>query len=527
MSLELVRESVKIKKAASLGTAQTVVLNEINVPDANPDIDEILSIDGTVHNVKGEVKNDRLIVTGIIAYDILYINSMDDVPVRSINSKNEFLYDMAAEGIKQGMKSRVSCYIEHIESEIINSRKLSIKSIIGIEEKVFDELDGQLVFNIDGVEDTEILKEICRIDDFIGLNSCPCVVNDMVEIPQSQPDIYNILKNDISILNRDIKISDNKVIVKGNINVFTLYTGEDEEHSIQMMEYDSPFNQILDFPGVNDETVCDISIDIVNSSFSDEENSEGNKRLIKVNVELLITAQASKTRELDIVRDAFSLNYDLSIKRKDLSSESYFEKGSYRVPVKNIISLQDKDLSIEKIFNVIGKTSILNHEIRKGKLLMEGLLRCNVLYMTNDIKKPVSNKYIEIPFDHELDMENLMPLMKCEINIQSEQFGYNMISAREIEIDFTADVEVGIYKPFILSSIESIDVMPLEEKRNVSSPGIILYFAQPQESLWDIAKRYRIKEEDIRKANNLKDNYIEPGFQIIIPLNLSKAKKAV
>jgi hypothetical protein len=526
MSLELERESVKIKKAVSQDTAQTVALNDIIVPDANPDIDEILSIDGTIYNVKGEVLNGRLLVTGVIIYDILYINFMDDLPVRAINSKNEFSYDMDAAEIKQGMKPRVTCCIEHIESEIINSRKLSIKSIIGIEEKVIDELDGQLVFNIDGVENTEVLKEQCRIDDFIGINSCSCTVNDVVEIPQTQPDIYNLLKNNISILNRDIKLSENKVIVKGNINIFTLYTGKDEEHSIQIMEYETPFNQILDFPGINEDAVCDVNIDLIDSSFSPEEDDEGNKRLIKVYAELLITAQASKTRELEIVRDAFSLNYGLDIKRKNLSSESYFEKGSYLIPVKNTIGFQENDHTIEKVLNIIGKTSILNYNILEGKLQIEGLIRCNILYTTNDIKKPVSNKYVEIPFNHELNIESLEPHMKCEINIQSDHYGYNMISDREIELDYTADVEIGIYNTLTLSSIESIDVIPLEED-NVSRPGIILYFTQPQESIWDIAKRYRIKENDIIKANNIKDNYIAPGLQIIIPVNRDKGIKAV
>jgi hypothetical protein len=264
---------------------------------------------------------------------------------------------------QQGMKSWASCYVEHIESEMINSRKLRIKSIIGIEAKIIDETEGQIVYNLEGMEDAQILKQGYRISSYTGMNTCICPVSDMTEIPQSQPCIFEILKSNVRIVNKDIRITDSKVMIKGNVNVFTLYSGNDEEYNIQQMEYELPFNRVLDIPGINEDCVCEVSIDVKSASFSPEEDNDGEMRLIKSDIELSIAIEANENRILNVVKDAYGIDYNLDIKRDELTGENRVDKLSYRISVKDTASLEDESSAIEKILNITENASITSRNV--------------------------------------------------------------------------------------------------------------------------------------------------------------------
>ena len=47
---------------------------------------------------------------------------------------------------------------------------------------------------------------------------------------------------------------------------------------------------------------------------------------------------------------------------------------------------------------------------------------------------------------------------------------------------------------------------------------MIIYFVKPNDTLWNIAKKFRSTVEDIVRVNNIEDeNKIYPGQQLFIP----------
>ena len=62
---------------------------------------------------------------------------------------------------------------------------------------------------------------------------------------------------------------------------------------------------------------------------------------------------------------------------------------------------------------------------------------------------------------------------------------------------------------------------PFDEKRAAQQPSIILYFTQPGDTLWKIAKRYYTTIDDILENNDLSETeQIAPGSRIIITRKL-------
>ena len=82
-------------------------------------------------------------------------------------------------------------------------------------------------------------------------------------------------------MGKDYRTDDNKIIAKGDINILTLYTGDNEEGSIQFMEHEIPFTQFIDLPGVGSRSECDVEYKIKDYSFNPQEDSDGELRLLR------------------------------------------------------------------------------------------------------------------------------------------------------------------------------------------------------------------------------------------------------
>jgi hypothetical protein len=85
MSLELIREAIKINSMIGEDSTQTVFENDIIVPDVKPDIARILLIDSNVYVNSAEPVNEKIAVSGVVLYKILYISEDAEKSVKSIN----------------------------------------------------------------------------------------------------------------------------------------------------------------------------------------------------------------------------------------------------------------------------------------------------------------------------------------------------------------------------------------------------------------------------------------------------------
>jgi len=524
MSLELVKESIKINNLIGEDTAQTVIEHDIIVPDTNPDAARILLIDGEVYEKSSEVLQDKVAVNGAIRYKILYISDDESRRVRSINTSSDFSYNADVLNARFGLKANVKCEIEHIDYEILYGRKIKVKSIVRFDVKVCEETEHDFVNNINGLEDIETLRDYIDINSTLGESSAYCNVNESIEIPASKPTIKEILRSDVKVVGKDYKVSDNKIIAKGDLNILTLYIADDEENSIQFMEHELPFTQFIDLQGINDACDCEVDYKIINYSFRAGEDNDGELRILNAEVELMLRAQAYERKRVDILADAYSLSRKLNIEQKPFKTKKVVSKEKNQINIKETVYVDGDNPGIAQVFNVLSKPSLVECNIQNGAVTIEGAINNSILYLANNSDQPVSCYDYEIPFKQNIEIRDINPKMGCEIELDVEHCNYSMLSSNEVEIRAIVNIGIKVIDSVELPLVTKVSESPLDEKRN-ESPSITIYFTQPEDNMWKIAKKYYTTVDNIKKINNLSDeDNILPGQQIIVPrkLNISQ-----
>lgn len=434
MSLELIREAIRVNQVIGEDLAQTVIENDIIVPDVKPDISRILLLDGDIFSYNAETSQDRVQINGTIQYKILYVSDDDERSIKSINASSNFLCNLDIPDTRSGMNSKVKCEIEHMDYEILNGRKINVKSIIRASGKVIDEIEQSVINGLSELEEVQVLKSNVKVNSSLGENSEEFSVKEALEVPSGKPTIREILRNDIKVIGKDYKITDNKIIAKGELNISTLYIGDDENASIQIMEHEVPFTHFIDLYGVNDNSTCDVDFQLTDVRFEAAEDSDGELRMLNGDIAIKVTASGFSKRNLEMLDDAYSRQVRLGIEKEPFRVEEIVAENKSQVILKDTITVQEGNPDISEVFNVLCKPSISDVKVQDDKVVVEGVVSNNILYLANDEENPVLCNSQEIPFKHSLDVKGVKPEMNCEAALDVEHCNYSMVSINEVEI---------------------------------------------------------------------------------------------
>ncbi len=517
MALELIKESIKVNRVIGKDTTRTVLDNDIIVPDINPDISRILLLDGDVYVKNAETAQDRVQVDGVLNCKILYLSDDPDLPVRSINSPIDFSFSLDVENARHGMKCSVKCDVEHMEYNLINSRKINVRALISVTGKVTDGLEQEFVNDLVGIEDLRMLRESTVLNCFVGDGESEYTVRESLAVPDSKPAIREILRTDIRITGKDYKLTEDRVIAKGDLNITALYIGDDEYRTLQTLEFEVPFTQFIDVPGIGEDSECEVDFRIVDSRIEPLEDSDG--EFTSLGCEVTVNAQVSAYRksEVQMLSDAFGLRSELDIEKNVFEVEDPSFESRSQVVLKETLLTDEGSPEIVEVFNVISKPALTDCRISGGKITIEGVAKNSVLYIANDPEQPLYCHEEEIPFTHVIERDDADPDMDCEVDFEIDHCSYSMLSGREVELRLVINVPVKAVRKVQIPVISEVTEKQPDKREIADRPGIVLYFAQPGDTVWSISKKYRTAPEDLCAYNNLEENsVIEPGSQILI-----------
>lgn len=517
MSLELLKEAFKVNNLLGEDTIQTVVENDIIVPDSKPDIARVLLLDGDVFVTGCDTGTDRVVVSGTIVCKILYISEDETKSVKGITSNMPFSNTMDINGVRSGMKCRAKCFVEHMDYTLMNERKINVKSILSINCKGYDEVEREITSDITGADDMQVLKDTVDITTFLGSNKVNFILKEDMELPSSKPTIGEILRNDVKITGKDFKIAEGKIIVKGDISISTLYIADDETRSIQFLENELAFTQFVELDDVDEDTVVDVDYDLIDYKIDAAEDTDGELRNIRAEVALNIYASGSCRKTVEVLSDAYCPKSRIVLEKQQIGLDEVFSENRSQIIIKDSVDLSECNPEVAEIFNVLCSYNISDKRIEDDRVIVDGSIENSILYLANNEDQPVYCYKKEIPFSHEIDIKGVNNAMNADVSMEVEHCNYSMISSNQVEIRAVLGVGTKVEAKKVLPVINKANEGAVDEKKLQNMPSIIVYIIQPGDNLWEVAKRYGSTVDTLMRINSLTEkDVLIPGQHIII-----------
>lgn len=519
MSVGLVKEMLKLDRMIGSENVQNLVESDIVVPDSKPDIYNILSAQGRVNITDKEIMQGKIVVDGTVDYKVLYASNDPDKILHSMKASSNFTQNIEIDDIDGIMVPEVNCSIENMDFSIMNERKISVQTVLNINGKVFktDEID--IVKEVEGLEDVQALKNTIKYDNVISNSSSQTVLRENFELGEEEAEINEILEANGSVVVNEKRITDNKVIIGGNVNVNLLYATEEPRNPIHELKHEIPFTHFIEVPKAQENMDCivDVKVDEIFTDIKKNLNEEN--KGYNVEVVLKAGAKVSNKTEKEVILDAYSPSRKLNIQTQNLKFMKNIGNNSSHAVIKETIDTPSEYPNIFKVLTVKARPVVTDYKLIDNKNIIEGFVDTNVLYMADNEEMQVYSFNQEVPFRHYVEVEGLNEDMEADIKLDIENVDYATINSKQIETKVSLNASSEIRKEYEIEALINIeDLGEIDDDDNRAS--ITIYFVQEGDNLWNIAKRYNTTVKEILETNEILDSEeIKMGDKIIIQKN--------
>ncbi len=502
MAMEFVREPLKINQAVGKELVQFSVQGDVLIPDVKPDIVKVLCIDSSINESEREVSQDRITVGGTVDFNIVYMCSDEDAPVRGLNASLPFNEIIELAGVRQGVDISINPDTLNTEYQILNERKVSVKAIAQIRVKADTISEVPLVTDVTGIEDIQKLREALKVCSYIGQGTEKCVIRDEMELPAGNLPVFEMLKINTRI-NKDIKVSDDRLVVRGEANVTALYAAEDRESPIQSIEHEIPFTQFVDIPGLHEGALCDVDAAVKDVNVRPVDNEEGDPRILDYEITVEIRVRGFEWCEKESVTDTYSPSYRMEIEAEEINtSQLALESGSQLI-LKDTFELPEAE-EINQVYAILCKPCVSSMEINRDKTLFEGVVDVWILYKAGEDGGIACYRH-EIPYSNTVEVKGAETGMSGYVNIDVEHKGYTPMAGGEIEVRVVLSADVKLYRESQLNIVNRFEPVEIDIEEFKAQPSLTLYYVQPDDSLWRIGKKFSIPISELMELNNISD----------------------
>ena len=286
------------------------------VPDIKPDILSTISTSGNICVYKKEILEEKVRIDGSINVCIMYLSDTEESTVRGLTTSVDFTQIIDLDKCKPGMDLNVNVNLKGVECRVLNGRKVSVKASVEFNLKVYSNENVDIVKEINGVNNVQILNKTFLLNSLVGTGFTKAYGKDTLIIDNID-NLAEILKTDMRIVNKDIKISYNKVLAKADANVKIMYLTEDNR--INAVEGLIPIMGFIDIPNVEEENLCDMQYKLRNLLIKPNEVEE-HSIYVEAEVELICHVYARK--EINVIQDLYSPENEMNFTQKKIQTMS-------------------------------------------------------------------------------------------------------------------------------------------------------------------------------------------------------------
>ncbi len=503
--IEAQRENLNVNKLIAEKKEIIFVEGDMIVPDSKPDILNTICTSGVVSIYKKEAQEGKVRLDGSVNTYIMYMPDGGEDTVRGLNTCIDFSENINVSNCIDGMNVISDIKIKSIEAKVINGRKVGIKATLEVNLKIYSNEDVEIINEIQNENNIQILKEDLTVNSLVGQGTTKIYAKESIQLDVAD-NLAEILKAQVCLIDRDVKISYNKVLAKSEAEIRIMYLTEDNR--ICTVNYKIPVVGFIDIPNVTDGNLCDVNYEIKNIIIKPNSQEEHS---IYVEIEIEVSCYVYEEKQLNLIQDMYSTIQNLNFEKKQIMTMTN------KQCVTNIKQIREKinfnDIDGLNLVDVDIMTNITNENKINSKILYESEMELRFIFENS--RKQVIIKEVKLPFEYTVEnLQNGESLnTDCNMEVKSKDFIVQDGGNISCNIDIQADT--NMYRMANINMIDSIEENGEREEQDYS---IVIYIVKKGDTLWNIAKEFGSTVDSIARVNGIENrDLIQPGQKLYIP----------
>lgn len=508
MELKTVRQPLAVNETVYTGNGEIPVDEDFVLPDYYAEINKLLKcrVEGRI--TSKSVNTQSITVDGHLCINILYCDKNGQIHNYEQISPISRSFDTSCE--ITGATIETCLKTEYANCRVVTERKVSVHGALSLSLKAVIQKRYDVVADItdDGIQIDR--KELPALNS-IGNAEKNMLIEEELVLSNGQPPIECILRYCASPTVTEVKAVRNKAAVKGSLAVTVLYRSEKQ---CAVYKCTVPFSQLLDIGGMSEECICTANATLCYLEITPRKG-ENEVRSMMLNAKLVLTAQSYCDDKIPVIIDAYSTDYELTMKKTDMCIEKVLGHISDTYMFKN--TLEFNDCEINNIIDSWTETEIQSCNCKDGEISVNASVTICILATDSEDKVAFYEKKVDMVYKKQTEFE-CMGHIKCDSHFDPVSVSFTLLSDSSLEYRIEYRVNLALREESNLAMLTEINCDSNATKNKRQDCSLIIYYAETGERVWDIAKAYNSDIMQMRVINSLSSDVIENNKRILIPL---------
>lgn len=489
MEMRTLRESIPVERVVGQRQAQAVVEGEITLPGGLREEARVLQAGGMAVINGLESLQDRVNVDGKVIFHVLYTQG-DPAKVQVIEASADFSHTLDIAGAAPKMLCRGKAWVEHVDANAYNGR-LNLKAIVMLGARVLSGAPVEAVTGISQCSGLQMRSQTLSLARTVAQGSAEALLREEFELPQAL-EITDTLYASAQASVGEVIGGQGRASVSGTVSLEVYHASDMPAHPLTVTRHAIPFEQSVELGG-GEAQMLRGDVQVKDVAVLSQDAGDGS-RVLRAEVVLGIEAWGDVQEEWTILKDAYTTQGEgVSLASAPIACRIGDSRGQTAESGKMLLMLPEGSPAARTVLCGFATPILTGREQVGGRLNVEGMLEVTLLYMTDDSDAPVTISQEE-PFR-----------MTFAASPQSDDF--LQLEASDIDVSaITSDrVEMKYILRLTMDGVDCrqhhwiSDVAPQPAREPMK--GAALYFVQPGEGVWEIARRYRIPQEELVSLN--------------------------
>ena len=508
MNFNTDRKRLGICENAFETTSEHSLEADLNLPDYCPEIQRILKCCVTPHITSVQNASSRITVQGNAEVKLIYVGDNGKIAAFEQNFPIQKFCENSNLSSDCAVTARIN--IDYVNCRAVNSRRVDVRAMLTFIFNAQKKREENILCCAEGAG-VQTVEESCDFASLTGVCEKIFSLNEVIEIEKNRHPVLQIINVSSSAVATEIKVINNKALVRGECRVKIYYISENE-NAVENIEHSMPISQIIEMDGVDENSFSALKLSVCSSQALTKVDSSGDMKLIDISVNISANMTAFEEMKISFIKDTYSTDYEMQTVTK--SFELLSKNDSFNTSFTNKVVLESIGVSVDCVICVWCSDLKYSFITKDRKCVLCGTYSANVIYRDSEGKIDIIQKTVDFEY-------NIKTREECERNIC---FGNVTITgcacniAADSRLDFKTEIDISgiVLSSSIMKYISNINVSESSPKKSDSS-ALTVYFSEKGEKLWDIARRYNTTVQAIADENEIYDECIGEERMILIP----------
>ncbi|MEE3449479.1 MAG: DUF3794 domain-containing protein [Acutalibacteraceae bacterium] len=478
-------------------TREQTVDADFALPDYCPDIQKILKCRIDPHIETRNIVGDRIEIEGTGTVKIIYIDAIK-MAVRCTEQSYPFSISENLREAPQNPAVQTDIKVNYLNCRALSPRRLNLHGAFSVSIKVLDKCEERTVTHIKGT-DIQQKKKSVDYSYLHGITQRQFSVTETLEPGQNHSPVQSVIRSDIRAVKGDCKISDNKLIYKGDLLVKLVYLSDLDSGKLESMDYSIPFSQAIELDGNTENSTISLRTEVMSYNIALRTEIGFDDPLPVLSAKLCITALVLEKRDTTVITDCYSTLYRTEPEFSEVSLPVL--KAQFKESIVDKVNVDFTESTVSKVTDVWCEKGSSVCTQKDGKNYITGKYNICVLAADSEGNTIYTERSSE--YTHALSADILANKPSFYTETVSISSSYRICSERRIEVRTELLVSGELYDEVCEKGLSSVSADKDKLRKDIAREPLVLYYAKAGEDVWDIARSYCTGADTIKSENEL------------------------